>query len=218
MKLVMQKSKYAGKLQSLMERRGDKADSQLEHFRSLILDHLSAQEQEEGEGGVSKTLQKTLNFAEMLAKGGKGLPIGTVREWKGKKYVKIAPGKWKPKYDSQTRGAKMAISAIKRKIAAAPDAQTMLQIILENRDRFSDQNGNPLPFVEELSAYVSERGDAVDAAADSDKNSHKAGEAAQPKGDEWGSWITNPISRLDAKLYAGKVDEKQYRKRRRDWG
>jgi hypothetical protein len=48
----------------------------------------------------------------------------------------------------------MAVSAIKRKITAAPDAQTMMRVILENRDRFSDKHGQPLPFVQELSKYV----------------------------------------------------------------
>jgi hypothetical protein len=161
MRLVIKKSDYAGKLQKMMKRRGDKPDNRIERFRKLILDCLSKQEDESEDSGVSKVMQKTLNFIEKLAKGGKGLPVGTVREWKGKKFVKVAPGKWRPKYDGESRGAKMAVSAIKRKIAAAPDAQTMLQIVLENRDRFSDKRGQPLPFVMELSKYVSERRDQV---------------------------------------------------------
>ncbi|MDR1837617.1 MAG: hypothetical protein LBQ89_08170 [Treponema sp.] len=124
----------------------EKKDDKLEYFKKLILDHLDSIE----DGAV-------------MEKGAK-LPIGTIRDWKGKKYIKGPDGKWKPKYDGHTRGAKMAVAAIRRKVAAAKDAQEMMQIILANRDRFSDKDGHPLPFVQELSKYVSEKGDAIDTA------------------------------------------------------
>jgi hypothetical protein len=116
-------------------------DSKLAYFRKLILDHLDS-----------------LEDGDSLEKA-RGMPVGTIREWKGKKYVKTGSGKWKPKYDEHSRGAKMAIAAIKRKIAAAKDAQEMLRIVLENRDRFSGKDGLPLPFVQELSRYVGARQD-----------------------------------------------------------
>ncbi|MDR2534948.1 MAG: hypothetical protein LBD29_02810, partial [Treponema sp.] len=69
MRLVIKKSDYTGKLQNMMKRRGDGApDSRDEHFRKLILDHLSKQEGEDGD--VSKVMQKALNFIDKLAKGG----------------------------------------------------------------------------------------------------------------------------------------------------
>jgi hypothetical protein len=131
----------------------------LERFRKLILDHLDSLDNEE-----QGTIQKAFGSMIRMEKGGKGLAIGTVREWKGKKFKKIAPGKWRPVYDGETRGAKMAVSAIKRKIAAAKDAREMMQIILENRDRFSDEHGQPLPFVQELSKYVTSEQDRRDEA------------------------------------------------------
>ena len=110
--------------------------SKLEYFRKKIIEHLN-----------------TLNDDDALKKGGK-MPVGTIREWKGgKKHIKTADG-WKPKYDSQSRGAKMAISAIKNKIAAAKDENEMMQIILANRSRFEDKNGNPLPIVQELHNFI----------------------------------------------------------------
>ncbi|GHV91207.1 hypothetical protein AGMMS50268_17100 [Spirochaetia bacterium] len=134
--------------------KAQEGNDQLEKYRKLILDHLSKLET------ADKTqLKKSLLEAESLVKG--GLPVGTIRVWKGVKHVKIAPGKWRPKYDSQTRGAKMAISAIKKRIAGAKDAHEMLQIILENRDRFNDKEGHPLPFVQELSNYVAEQQDGM---------------------------------------------------------
>ena len=121
-----------------------------ESIKKKVVEHLEKLEEEE-----NKTLKKAFMFA-LLGKGGKGLPVGTIREWKGKKFIKIAPGKWRPKYDSHTRGAKLAISALKKKIVACKDEHEMMQIILENRDRFTDSRGNPLPFVQELYKFIIE--------------------------------------------------------------
>jgi hypothetical protein len=149
--IVLQKAvNYKDKLQKLMDQRGDTPDARLEKFRKLILDHLDALNNSKEE----KAIQKAFSSMIYMAKGGKGLAVGTVREWKGKKFKKFAPGKWLPVYDSETRGAKIAVSAIKRKIAASKDVHEMMQIILENRGRFSDKNGQPLPFVQDLSKYA----------------------------------------------------------------
>ena len=121
-----------------------------EIIKAKIIEHLEKLEEEE-----KKSLKKSFMFA-LLGKAGKGLPVGTIREWKGKKFIKIAPGKWRPKYDSHTRGAKLAISALKKKIVACKDEHEMMQVVLENRDRFSDSDGNPLPFVQELHSLTKE--------------------------------------------------------------
>ena len=124
-------------------------------IKAKILKHLEELEKKEG-----AELKKTFSeLTGLLIKGGKGLPVGTIREWKGKKFIKVAPGKWKPKYDSETRGAKLAISALKKKIEACEDEGEMMRLVLENRDRFSDKNGNPLPFVQQLSDFISQTQD-----------------------------------------------------------
>ena len=123
---------------------------QFEAIKAKVIEHLEKLEEEE-----KKYLKKAFVFA-LLGKGGKGLPVGTIREWKGKKFIKIAPGKWRPKYDSHTKGAKLAISALKKKIVACKDEHEMMQLILENRDRFTDTRGNPLPFVQELYKFIKE--------------------------------------------------------------
>ena len=121
-------------------------------IKAKILKHLEELEKKEG-----AELKKTFSeLTGLLIKGGKGLPVGTIREWKGKKFIKIAPGKWRPKYDSETRGAKLAISALKKKIELCEDEREMMVLVLENRDRFSDKNGNPLPFVQQLSDFISQ--------------------------------------------------------------
>lgn len=143
-------------------------DEKLEYFKKKILAHLDDLEQKEN--AEKKELKKSLLAFEMTSIEKAGYPVGTIREWKGKKYIKVAPGKWKPKYDSHSRGAKMAIAALKKKIDACTDSEKLMQIILENRDRFSDENGRPLPFVKELSDYISGRNDTIE----SEKNEKKA--------------------------------------------
>ena len=146
-------------------------DEKLDYFKKLVIEHLESLEADK------KELKKSLLGAESIAKGGKGLPVGTVRDWKGKKYIKIAPGKWRPKYDSNSRGAKMSIAALKRKADKCTSSEELLQLILENRERFSDDNGRPLPFVKELSDYVSGKNDALE----SGKKAKKAPKAKKSK-------------------------------------
>lgn len=143
-------------------------DEKLEYFKKKILAHLDDLEQKEN--AEKKEIKKSLLAFEMTSIEKAGYPVGTIREWKGKKYIKVAPGKWKPKYDSHSRGAKLAIAALKKKIDACTDSEELMQIILENRDRFSDENGRPLPFVKELSDYISGRNDTIE----SEKNEKKA--------------------------------------------
>ncbi len=119
-------------------------------IKAKILKHLEELEKKEG-----AELKKTFSeLTGLLIKGGKGLPVGTIREWKGKKFIKVAPGKWKPKYDSETRGARMSIAAIKRKADSCEDAHSLMSLIFENKDRFSDENGAPLACVKELSDFI----------------------------------------------------------------
>ena len=130
-------------------------DKKFAYFQQKILEHLERLEAQE-----LRSIKKSLREAETLVKA--GLPIGTIRTWKGKKFIKIAPNKWKPKYDGESRGAKMAIAALKKKAANCTDSKQLMQLVLENRSRFSDESGRPLPFVQELSAYVSELNDKVE--------------------------------------------------------
>lgn len=131
-------------------------DKKLNYFKKLVIEHLESLEADK------KELKKSLLEAESIAKGGKGFPVGTVRDWKGKKYVKVAPGKWRPKYDSHSRGAKLSIAALKRKANECKSSEELLQLVLENRERFSDEMGRPLPFVKELSDYISAKNDELE--------------------------------------------------------
>ena len=148
-------------------------DPLLNHFKKLVNAHLD--ELEDKEATEKEDIKKSILEAESMQKS--GYPVGTIREWKGKKYIKIAPGKWRPKYDSNSRGAKMSIAALKRKADKCTSSEELLQLILENRERFSDDNGRPLPFVKELSDYVSGKNDALE----SGKKAKKAPKAKKSK-------------------------------------
>ena len=170
-------------------------DKKFSYFQQKILKHLERLEAQELRS-IKKSLQEAETlycartnavtrefFMEKLGAGARtikssatrngsprGLPIGTIRTWKGKKFIKIAPNKWKPKYDGESRGAKMAIAALKKKAQACTDSKQLMRLVLENRSRFSDESGRPLPFVQELSDYVSELNDKIE----SDKRGKRA--------------------------------------------
>jgi predicted ABC-type ATPase len=136
MKILMRKSKVKKGNTKLFAESGIK----LEYYRKQILDHLDS-----------------LEDGDVMEKA-KSMPVGTIRDRKdGKRYIKINDKKWVPKYDSHSQGAKMAIARLKKRIAGAKDEHEMMQIILENRSRFEDKNGYPLPFVQELHNHIVEQ-------------------------------------------------------------
>lgn len=147
---------------SVQEKTSEK-DSKFDYFKKKVLEHLASLQDKEHE-----EVKKAILDAENLQKA--GYPVGTIREWKGRKYIKVAPNKWRPKYDSNSRGAKLSIAALKRKADACESSEELLQLILENRERFSDDKGRPLPFVKELSDYVSARNDKIEGKKQKDTN------------------------------------------------
>lgn len=126
-------------------------DEKFSYFKKKILEHLNSLAKDREELKKSLLVMEKANY-----------PVGTIREWKGKKYIKVAQGKWRPKYDSHSRGAKLSIAALKRKADACKSSEELLQLILENRTRFSDENWRPLPFVKELSNYISAKNDKLE--------------------------------------------------------
>jgi hypothetical protein len=126
-------------------------DEKFSYFKKKILEHLNSLAKDREELKKSLLVMEKANY-----------PVGTIREWKGKKYIKVAQGKWRPKYDSHSRGAKLSIAALKRKADTCKSSEELLQLILENRSRFSDDNGRPLPIIQELSDYVSGKNDSIE--------------------------------------------------------
>ena len=84
----------------------------------------------------------------------RGYGIGTVREWKGRKYKKIAPNKWRLVYESNSRGAKQSIAYLKKAVMNAKSTDELLEIVMQNVNRFQDANGKTLDIVSELQEAV----------------------------------------------------------------
>lgn len=127
---------------------GNPNDPEFEYFKKKILDHLAELEKKE-----NKSITKSIDIAEWIQKA--NFPVGTVRTWNGQKFKKITPKKWARVYESQSRGAKLAVAALRRKAAACKNSEELLQLVLANKERFVDENGKPLGFMQEFSEYVS---------------------------------------------------------------
>ena len=106
----------------------------------------------------TKIMKSLLNVAgDLLIQKGRAANIGEVREWKGRKFKKIAPNKWRPIYDSATRGAKQSIKMLARKVSKAQSTEELLEIVMQNVNRFTDENGKTLDIVNELKNAVNDQ-------------------------------------------------------------
>ena len=124
-------------------------DPKFEYFKKKILDHLAELEKKE-----NHSIAKAIDIDEWIQKA--NFPVGTVRTWNGQKFKKITPKKWARIYETESRGAKLAIAALRRKVAACTNSEELLQLCNENKERFLDSEGKPLGFMQEFNAYVSE--------------------------------------------------------------
>lgn len=137
-----------------------KKKQQLEYFKNELIKILEQNENKKNEviskaiEEYDKSMAKTFFQEFGIEKAGYG--IGTIRVWKGEKFRKIAPGKWRKVYDSNTRGANQSIAIIKKKINNAQSIDELLQIVMENTNRFMDADGKLLPIVEKLKEAVNE--------------------------------------------------------------
>lgn len=137
---------------------GQKHD--LEYYKKWAMSILDKQEETVDEPNED-TVVKALEYCETMMKS--GYPVGTIREWKGQKYIKIAPNKWKPKYDNMgSRGAKMSLSNLKKAVAKCNSEEELFNLINSNASRFRDENGNPFPEVQELHDMVTKRQDEIE--------------------------------------------------------
>ncbi|MGL4981254.1 MAG: hypothetical protein ACRC4W_00090, partial [Treponemataceae bacterium] len=171
---------YFNKYQSFFDNIGSvnkSLDDKFSLFKKKIMDHLNSIDDDEYVTDSDIQKGEKINKSFFVLSGSKlmvkksGYPIGTIRERKdGKKYIKIAPNKWRAKYDNNSKGAKLAIAAIKKQADKCNTSGELMKLVLEHKDRFSDNNGNPLPFVQELSSYVSNLNDSIELNAGKEKN------------------------------------------------
>lgn len=118
-------------------------------IKQLLIRHLEQQSEK-----AKACLEKCFNI--LILKKSRGLPVGTIRIWGGVKFIKRPDKKWVRYYEKETRGAKKSASNLKKKISACKTADEMMQLVLLNRNRFSDEKGCPLPCVQHLIKFIEE--------------------------------------------------------------
>lgn len=132
----------------------------LDYFKKKIMAILEKQTDE-----APKEINKSLNDIDYIyntmnpgtfgeIEKSRGYGIGTVREWKGRKYKKIAPNKWRLIYESDGKGARQSIAYLKKAVMNAKSTDELLEIVMQNVNRFQDANGKTLDIVSELQEAV----------------------------------------------------------------
>ena len=165
----------------------------LDYFKKKIMAILNKQNDEGAD--ATPEINKSLNDIDFIyntmnpdtfgeIEKARGYGIGTVREWKGRKYKKIAPNKWRLVYESNSRGAKQSIAYLKKAVMAAKSTDELLQIVMENVNRFTGPDGKTLDIVSELQEAVKSAKTALNGkkpAAEIPKTETKAEEKKEPE-------------------------------------
>lgn len=144
----LQKIEFDKSIQKIKDNR------QLEYFKKELIKVLESKEEQVSKAieDYDKAVAKSFKEEFGIEKAGYG--VGTIRVWKGQKFRKIAPGKWRKVYDSNTRGANQSIAILSKKIKDAQSVDELLQLVMENTNRFMDSEGKLLPIVEKLNEAV----------------------------------------------------------------
>lgn len=137
--------------------------NKLEELKREVIEILKKQDEKEYKKALSQFeneeknmsyLEKS-NSGEWIEKAGYG--IGTVRVWKGKKYKKIAPGKWARMYEKEGRGTNIAVGHLIAKVKKIDDIEELMNFVMQNKQRFQDENGMDLPVLDKLRAAIDAR-------------------------------------------------------------
>ena len=125
----------------------------LNYFKQKLLEILDKKEREE-----RAEIRKSFDFLlDAAIEKSRGYAVGTIREWKGRKFKKMPNQKWVRVYDRRERSAEISIARLKGRVSRAGSVDELFDIVMKNTHRFSDENGNPLDIVLELKAAVDER-------------------------------------------------------------
>jgi len=133
-------------------------------------DYKKAIEQFSKEEKKYKYLEKSIS-GEWIEKAGYG--IGTVRVWKGKKYKKIAPGKWARMYEKEGRGTNIAVGHLIAKVKKIDDVEELMNFVMQNKQRFQDENGMDLPILDKIRAEVDRQSGKIESKGKSENTEKK---------------------------------------------
>ena len=138
-------------------------DRKLAELKKEIIEILKKQDEKEVKKAIDyfnsqeehyTHLEKSFN-GKWIEKAGYG--VGTVRIWKGKKYKKIAPGKWARVFEKEGRGTNIAIGKLIAKVQKIDNVEDLMAFVMQNKQRFVDENGVDLPVLDKLRAAVDAR-------------------------------------------------------------
>lgn len=155
-------------------------DRKLAELKKEIIEILKKQDEKEVKKAIDyfnsqelhyTHLEKSLN-GKWIEKAGYG--VGTVRIWKGKKYKKIAPGKWARVFEKEGRGTNIAIGKLIARVQKIDNVEDLMAFVMQNKQRFVDENGVDLPVLDKLRA-------AVDAKNNGDMGSKDTSKPAEKK-------------------------------------
>ena len=150
-------------------------DRKLAELKKEIIEILKKQDEKEVKKAIDyfnsqelhyTHLEKSLN-GKWIEKAGYG--VGTVRIWKGKKYKKIAPGKWARVFEKEGRGTNVAIGRLIAQIGKIDNVEDLMAFVQSNKQRFVDENGVDLPVLDKLRAAVDTRNGNVESKGKTEK-------------------------------------------------
>ncbi len=135
-------------------------DRKLAELKKEIIEILEKQDEKEFKKAVDLFESQELHYSHLeksitgkwVEKAGYG--VGTVRIWKGKKYKKIAPGKWARVFDKEGRGTNIAIGKLIARVQKIDNVEDLMAFVMQNKQRFVDENGIDLPVLDKLRAAV----------------------------------------------------------------
>ena len=135
-------------------------DRKLAELKKEIIEILKKQDEKEVKKAIDYFNSQELHYTHLeksftgkwIEKAGYG--IGTVRIWKGKKYKKIAPGKWARVFEKEGRGTNIAIGKLIARVQRIDNVEDLMAFVMQNKQRFVDENGVDLPFLDKLRAAV----------------------------------------------------------------
>ena len=183
-------------------------DRELAELKKEIIEILKKQDEKEFKKAIDYLnsqelyythLEKSITTGKWVEKAGYG--IGTVRTWKGKKYKKVAQGNWVRVFDKESRGTSIAIGKLIAKVQKINNVEDLMALVMENKQRFVDENGMDLPVLDKLRAAVDARNGNV--------GSKETSKPAEKKETDYSKMSEDELNELNKKLRQT-IKEKDY--------
>lgn len=170
------------------------------------------------ESKFKKYKKALLDFLQGDMKKSRGYSTGTIREWQGKNYKKMASGKWMRVYagGQKDRGMDQAVKNTIKKIEKATTMEELVDIVRNSQSRFKGAGGYTAEVVKDLMGMARGTEAGKKTGKGEDSTLKQKVEAARKKhGDKWATMSDDEKDEaIGADLLAS--DDKSYVKIRSD--